>query len=87
MLPKLNKKRALFVLTKIDEILAWEQRKEAERDTRFVELGRSGGTVLEGGEPQIVRRVPGATVFRVQAQGVLPYVHTRTLAPAGTERP
>ena len=40
MLPKLNKKRALFVLTKIDEFLAWEQRKEAERDTRFVELGR-----------------------------------------------
>jgi hypothetical protein len=30
----------LFVLGKIDEILAWEQRKEAERDTRFVELGR-----------------------------------------------
>src|SRR5206468_10867660 len=23
-----------------DEILAWEQRKEAEKDTRFVELGR-----------------------------------------------
>jgi hypothetical protein len=40
MLPKLNKKRALFVLTKIDEILAWERRSEAERDTRFVELGR-----------------------------------------------
>ena len=40
MLPKLNRERALFVLTKIDEILAWEQRKEAERDTRFVELGR-----------------------------------------------
>ena len=40
MLPKLNKKRALFVLTKIDEILAWERRTEAERDTRFVELGR-----------------------------------------------
>jgi len=30
----------MFVLTKIDEILAWEKRKEAERDTRFVELGR-----------------------------------------------
>jgi len=30
----------LFVLTKIDEILAWEQRVENERDTRFVELGR-----------------------------------------------
>src|SRR5947208_3058076 len=40
MLPKLNCQRALFVLTKIDEILAWEKRKEAERDTRFVELGR-----------------------------------------------
>src|SRR5258707_3109181 len=40
MLPKLNRKRALFVLTKIDDILAWERRSEAERDTRFVELGR-----------------------------------------------
>src|SRR5260370_17131893 len=40
MRPKLNRKRALFVLTKIDEILAWEQQKEMERDTRFVELGR-----------------------------------------------
>ncbi len=40
MLPKLNKKRALFVLTKIDEILGWERKNEAERDTRFVELGR-----------------------------------------------
>src|SRR5712692_6432403 len=40
MLPRLNRKRALFVLTKIDEILAWERRSEAERDTRFVELGR-----------------------------------------------
>jgi hypothetical protein len=40
MPPKLNRKRALFVLTKIDEILAWEKQKEAERDPRFVELGR-----------------------------------------------
>jgi hypothetical protein len=40
MSPKLNRRRALFVLTKIDEILAWERQKEAERDTRFVELGR-----------------------------------------------
>src|ERR1700737_4808785 len=40
MLPKLNRRRAQFVLTKIDEILSWEQRKEAERDTKFVELGR-----------------------------------------------
>jgi len=40
MPPKLNRRRALFVFTKIDEILAWEQRKEEERDTKFVELGR-----------------------------------------------
>ena len=40
MPPKLNRERALFVLGKIDEILAWEQRKESERDTKFVELGR-----------------------------------------------
>ena len=40
MLPKLNPRRAQFVLSKIDEILAWEQRKEAEKDTRWVELGR-----------------------------------------------
>src|SRR5437868_4166619 len=40
MLPRLNRRRAQFVLTKINEILAWEQRKEVEKDTRFVELGR-----------------------------------------------
>jgi hypothetical protein len=40
MPPKVNRKRALFVLTKIDEILAWERQKETERDTRFVDLGR-----------------------------------------------
>ena len=40
MPPRLNQKRARFVLSKIDEILAWEKRKEAEKDTRFVELGR-----------------------------------------------
>ncbi len=40
MTPQLNHKRALFVLTKIDEILAWEKQKEKERDTRFVDLGR-----------------------------------------------
>ncbi len=40
MPPKLNRRRALFVLVKIDEILAWEQNTEHERETRFVELGR-----------------------------------------------
>jgi hypothetical protein len=40
MPPKFNRRRALFVLGKIDEILAWERQQEAERDTRFVEMGR-----------------------------------------------
>jgi hypothetical protein len=40
MLPKFDRKRAVFVLTKIDEILAWEKQKEVERDARFVDLGR-----------------------------------------------
>ena len=34
--PKLNRRRALFVLSKIDEILAWEKGTERERDTKFV---------------------------------------------------
>ena len=38
--PELNRRRALVVLEKIDEILSWEQSKERERDQRFVELGQ-----------------------------------------------
>ena len=60
MPPKFNRRRAVFVLGKIDEILAWEQRKETERDTKFVELGAlsvrgAGGTVLEAGELEVIR--------------------------------
>jgi hypothetical protein len=40
VLPRLNPRRAMFVLSKIDGILAWELRVEANRDTKFVELGR-----------------------------------------------
>jgi len=40
MTPKLNRRRALLVLGRIDEILSWERITEQERDTRFVELGR-----------------------------------------------
>jgi hypothetical protein len=38
--PKLNRQRAVFVLSKIDEILAWERAADQERDSRFVDLGR-----------------------------------------------
>src|ERR1700676_745788 len=37
---KLDRRRAFFVLDKIDEILAWEKTKEREKDVRFVELGQ-----------------------------------------------
>ena len=40
MPPRLNSKRARFVLNKIDQILDWERESDNERDTRFVELGR-----------------------------------------------
>jgi hypothetical protein len=58
MLPKLNRKRALFVLTKIDEILAWERQKEAGGTPALsiwvVFVRGAGGTVLEAGEPEVV---------------------------------
>jgi hypothetical protein len=38
--PKLNRQRAEFVLSKIDEILAWVKAADQERDSRFVDLGR-----------------------------------------------
>jgi len=38
--PNLNRRRAAVVLSKIDEILAWEKSSDRERDTHFVELGR-----------------------------------------------
>src|ERR1700676_3680517 len=38
--PKLNRRRAVFVLSKIDEILAWERAADQERDSLFVDLGR-----------------------------------------------
>ena len=37
--PEINRRRAVFVLGRIDEILSWEKRKEQEKDVRFVELG------------------------------------------------
>jgi hypothetical protein len=38
--PKLDRRRAVFVLSKIDEILGWEKTQGQERDSRFVDLGR-----------------------------------------------
>jgi hypothetical protein len=37
--PKINHRRAVFVLGRIDGILSWEKTQEQEKDVRFVELG------------------------------------------------
>ena len=37
--PEINRRRTVFVIGKIDEILSWEKAKEQEKDVRFVELG------------------------------------------------
>jgi len=37
--PEINRRRAVFVLGRIDEILSWEKTKEQEKDVRFIELG------------------------------------------------
>ena len=38
--PEINRRRALVVLGKIDEILAWDRTRDRERDEQFVELGQ-----------------------------------------------
>ena len=40
MHPKLNVRRGRFVLSKISQILEWEERVEHDRESRFVELGK-----------------------------------------------
>jgi len=40
MPPELNRRRAEFVLGRIDSILSWEAQHENERDSKFVELGK-----------------------------------------------
>jgi hypothetical protein len=40
VLPEINHRRALIVLSKIDEILSWEKTKDQEKDVHFVELGQ-----------------------------------------------
>jgi hypothetical protein len=37
--PELDSRRAIDVLTKIDDLLSWQRKSETERDERFVELG------------------------------------------------
>jgi hypothetical protein len=59
MPPKLDRKRALFVLTKIDEILAWGKGERGRARHPFrgawqVYVRGAGRTVLEDGEPEVI---------------------------------
>jgi hypothetical protein len=38
--PEIDAARAAFVLTSIDAILAWDKKREGDRDAKFVELGQ-----------------------------------------------
>jgi hypothetical protein len=38
--PEVDRRRALVVLQKIDEVLSWQHKTDDERDERFVELGK-----------------------------------------------
>ena len=85
MAPKLNRRRALFVLAKIDEILSWEKTIDRERDSRFVELGRYLCEVRSGQywrldnlrsfDEFLEKEVPG-----IAPQGLLPDGHPRASA-------
>ena len=37
--PEINRRRATFVLARIDDILSWEKTQEKQRDVHFLELG------------------------------------------------
>jgi hypothetical protein len=39
--PRINERRGLEVIRRIDAILSWSTKLDTERDTRFVELGKS----------------------------------------------
>ena len=82
-------KRALFVLTKIDEILAWDSEGRRRSGTpEFVELGRYLCEVragqywrlekLKSFDEFLARRFPES-----QTEGVLPHVDPRAPAAAG----
>jgi hypothetical protein len=87
MPPKFNRRRAVFVLGKIDEILAWEQRKETGarhqvRRTRALSMRSTGWTVLEAGEFEVFRRISGKAFSGIKEEGVLSDVNPRTPAAA-----
>ncbi len=91
MPPKLNRRRAEAVLSRIDAILAWEAQHENERDTRFVELGKCLCEVragqywrlenLKSFDDFLERRFPES-----KTESLLPDVDPRAAAAAGEKR-
>jgi hypothetical protein len=57
MPPKLDRRRAEMVLSRIDAILFWETRHDTSAtpsSARQVSVRGAGRTVLESGEPEVV---------------------------------
>src|SRR5207302_10809577 len=48
-------------------------------------LRGSGWAILAGGELEILRRVSGETISRIEKEGLLPHVDPRALAAAGAK--
>ena len=82
MPPELNVKRAVFVLGKIDEILAWDKTQAHERDLRFVDLGRYLCEVRAGQYWRLdkMKSFDDFLERRFPPEGVLPHGHPRTSA-------
>ena len=81
-----SSRRTRIVVAKIDEILglgATERKTELDTSSSncVAICAGFGGTVLEAGESEVVRRVSGGTVSRFPKEGVLPDVDTRHLPP------
>src|SRR5712692_2005383 len=89
--PKLNRRRALLVLAKIEEILAWEQTTDQERDPLRgagpLPVRGPSWAVLAVGQSWFLRRVPGEALPRISAEGLLPDGHPRAPAANPKTRP
>ena len=77
MAPELNRRRAVFVLGKIDEILGWEKTKEQEkgragRRARGILVRGQVEAVLEARETEVIRRISRKALSRIAPKSLLP---------------
>ena len=89
MVPELNRRRAVLVLGKIDEILSWEKTKGQEKDTRFVELGEYLREVRSKQYWRLQNKIGGYLGFLLHCKNPLPaarqHEETRIIEVRGIE--